>query len=323
VGGIPVDIKCSWAGSVSGIQTLVQNRTDGANTNWLNAAGSLTTAGTSGLNSGPYDAPVTADVAMSDTYQGQTPYAAPALTDKIVGVVPWVWVRNAGSPAGMTNMTSLAAQLLLGAGQIPVAVFTGNTNDTDAVSLIGRDEDAGARLVAFAEPAFGAFGAPLQFQVAINGVFGANGSATNTVTGLRAYPVNTILGVTYPAGHSGYASGGTVAGILATPGALAAAGTHLIGYAGISDATTATNANTGAAFMSYNGVSYSPNAVRAGKYTFWSYEHLLYRSSLTGGAKTVADQIADAIKTLDPTPAGIQLSTMGVNRQVEGGVVSP
>ncbi|MEI6083039.1 MAG: hypothetical protein WCS70_01930 [Verrucomicrobiota bacterium] len=323
VGNIPVIIKTSWAGSVGGIQTLTQNRTDGSNTKWMNNDASLTVGGASGLSSGPYDAPVTADVAMSDTFQGQTPYTSPTLTKVTVGVVPFAWVRNTGCPSGVDNMTTLQAQLFLASGSLPIGLFTGNTNDTVIVSLIGRDQDSGTRVVSFAEPAFGVFSAPFQNQLAVNGVFGANGSTTNSITGIQPYPDTTVLGDFYASPTAGYASGGTVAGLLRTPNALTGAGTHIIGYVGISDANTATNGASGAAYMKYNGVDYSEDAVRAGKYTFWSYEHLMYRSSLTGNSKTVADTLANTIKTVNISPAGIHLGTMGVSRQGEGLVVSP
>jgi hypothetical protein len=71
----------------------------------------------------------------------------------------------------------------------------------------------------------------------------------------------------------------------------------------------------------WNGVAYSADNVREGKYTCWSYEHLMYRPTLSGSAKTVADQIANQIKTADASVSGILLSTMNVSRSVEGGVI--
>ena len=47
----------------------------------------------------------------------------------------------------------------------------------------------------------------------------------------------------------------------------------------------------------------------------------MYRPTLTGNTKTVADQIASQIKTTDAVQSGVLLSTMNVSRAVEGGVI--
>ena len=93
----------------------------------------------------------------------------------------------------------------------------------------------------------------------------------------------------------------------------------LIGYFGTSDAASVNGGNNN---LTYNGVAYSATAVQEGQYTFWSYEHLMYRPSLAGTQKTVADQLAQQILTADATVAGILIPTMHVSRSVEGGVVT-
>ena len=310
VGSIPVDIKTSWSGSVGGMQTLVQNLNVATFLNSTN----LTTGGASGLT-GPYDAATTADIAMSDSFQGSTAYTSPSLNDKVVGVIPFQWVRNVGSPAAFSNVSTLLAQILLGTGQIPLSQATGlNADEATLLTVIGRDEDSGTRLVAFAESGFGIFNPPFQNQV--QGTLGAAGS----VTGVAPWPINTVNGTTYPVGHSGYNSGGTVASALGTPGSLAGAGTWLVSYPGISDAATAVG--LGAATLTYNGVAYSSTAVQEGQYTFWAYEHLMYRSSFAGSGKTVADQLATRIHDVDASQGGVLLSTMQVGRTVEGGAVT-
>ncbi|MBV9462629.1 MAG: hypothetical protein JO317_00230, partial [Verrucomicrobiae bacterium] len=310
VGGLPVIIKTSWAGSVGGVQTVVQNLTVST---WLSNSIVLSSSGTPNLNSGPYDSPVTADVTMSDSFQGSTAYNAPVLVDKIVGVVPFVWVRNSGSPATLSNMTPLLMQTLYAAGQAPLSQFTGlNADESVVVTALGRDEDSGTRLDAFAEPGFGIFAAPFQYQPQISGTPGPSG----TVTGANPWPINTVNGTTYPVGHSGYASGGTLASAMNTPGSLAATGGWFIAYLGVNDAAGVTNGAT----MTYNGVAYSPTAVEEGQYSFWSYEHLMYRSSYSGTGKTAADQLAKQIHDVDATASGILVTAMQVGRTVEGGV---
>jgi hypothetical protein len=48
----------------------------------------------------------------------------------------------------------------------------------------------------------------------------------------------------------------------------------------------------------------------------------MYRNTLTGNAKTVADQLATQIRTVDATVSGVLLSTMNVSRVTEGAVIT-
>lgn len=304
VGNIPVDIKTSWSGSVGGVQTVVNNLNVST---WL-AATNLTSGGVASLT-GPYEAAVTADACMSDSFQGSTAYTSPTLTDHVVGVVPFQWVRNVGSPSTMANISTLFAHILLGTGQVPLSEMTGlNADESVLVTALGRDEDSGTRLDAFAESGFGIFGAPFQYQPTIAG---------GVVTAVAPWPVNTVNGTTYPVGHSGYSSGGTLATAMGATGSLAASGGWFVTYLSTGDAASAVA--LGAATMTYNGVAYSLAAVQEGQYTFWSYEHLMYRSSLAGSQKTVADQIATKIHDAD---AAVLLGGMQVGRTVEGGDVT-
>ncbi|HVS53305.1 MAG TPA: hypothetical protein VHD62_13190, partial [Opitutaceae bacterium] len=92
-GNFPVVIKCSWAGSTGGVQTLAQQNPVITRSDWLSeTANTLTTTGTANLSTG-FDAAVTADVAMSDSFQASSiAYGAgyTNLVDNVVGVVPFV-----------------------------------------------------------------------------------------------------------------------------------------------------------------------------------------------------------------------------------------
>jgi len=309
---LPVDIKTSWAGSVGGVATLVNNATIST---WL-AATNLTAAGTQN-ETGPYDAPVTADVTMSDSFQGSTAFTSPTLNDQTVGVVPFVWVRNNGSPSAITNMTSLLAQALLSNGRVRLSQFTGVEADATPVLAVGRDADSGTRLCAFADSGFGVFSLPVQYQVDIS---------AGAVTNVEFYPPQTINGDFYDYGQGGYSGGGSVASALnatnsssvVNPGLTISNGCWMVGYLGVNDASGVNGNNN----LTYNGVAYSTNAVAEGTYTFWAYEHLMYRSSLAGDQKTVADKIATQIKNTDASVSGILLPLMKVSRTVEGGVVT-
>jgi hypothetical protein len=81
--------------------------------------------------------------------------------------------------------------------------------------------------------------------------------------------------------------------------------------------------------MSYNGTAYSPTAVQEGQYTFWGYEHLMYRQNYSGNAKTVTDLLSAMILNQDAAvipsgsvAPGILLSSMHVQRFTDGGPIS-
>ncbi|HVU24850.1 MAG TPA: hypothetical protein VHE13_12060 [Opitutus sp.] len=323
---LPVVIVCSWAGSTGGVQTVAQEDTINVAT-WLSATGNALTTGGTAISSDAavYDAASPADVAMSDSFQASsvaygTGYTT--LTDTVVGVVTFVWTKGKSSDSGVaasldnvTNITPLQAKLLLAAG-LPMSMLTGNAADSDYyVYPMGRDEDSGTRLSELSEAQFGVFNSPIQYQPTI---------ASGEITAIAPWPAVTILGFNYPEGHSGYASGGTLGTDLNNPVAASATDSFgskfaLIAYFGVNDATKVNNGNNN---LMFNGVAYSDDAVREGTYACWEYEHLMYRPTLSGNTKTVADQIADQIINVDATQSGVLLSTMNVSKAVEGGVIS-
>ena len=73
--------------------------------------------------------------------------------------------------------------------------------------------------------------------------------------------------------------------------------------------------------LTYNGVTFSPDAVRNGQYTFWGYEHLAFKTSAPDNVKAVAQSLATQIKVVDASTSGILLSTMNVSRGSDGGTV--
>ena len=320
-GNIPVVIKTSWSGSTGGLQTLSQLNPVITVSNWLQI-GSIG----SGLT-GPYDAATPADVTMADSYQSSTAFTGTGfatLADNPVGVVGFTWVKGqtndptvALSMANVTNITELQARLLLATGSVPLSLFTGTPGDSVFnLDVTGRDEDSGTRTDTFIECGFGAFGSPLQYQPTIAG---------GVVTSVAPWPANTVNGISYTQlGHSGYSSGGTLASALNTPvntGATDYYGNKfaLISYAGISDAV---NVNGGNNYLSYNGVPYSAANIQQGRYTFWSYEHMDYRSTLSAAQQTVAQLIAQQIITTDASVSGVTLGSMQVSRTVEGAIVT-
>ena len=354
-----VTVKCTWTGSTGGIKSVVQNiditQTTAPN-GWMSISNLTGAPGAEAAVASPSYALDTgtfpgetlkADVTMEDSAQASTGFTSTTLSETRVGVIVFEWVANNGSPAGLNNITPLLAQALLSGG-MPLFQFTSNLADTNAVYAMGRDFDSGTRLSELAEAGVGVFGSVQQVQPTVSGTAGAAGSS---ITTLKLWPAQTVLGQPFAIGQSGFASGGTLADNLATPGSAAAATPggadgvlfgpgHLVAYLGRNDAsrackTTSIAGNT-AHRLTWNGVSdwngpilangnptsYNDAAVTNGTYTLWEYESLAYRSTFGGNGKGVADKIANEIINTTATVSGTSLSSMNVSKAVEGGVVT-
>jgi hypothetical protein len=266
---------------------------------------------TSGSNPNENVAP---QVAMSDTFQSSTVFNGTfqsvtyaSLVDNVVGVVPFKFIASPAAPGttpsvGASNLNvtpQLAQATWIGVGNAPLALYTGNSGDQGTlVYATGRDPDSGTRLTALAETGIGVNSAVRQYDTATNAI----------------YPQQTINGIVVPAGQGGEASGGTLAAKMFNTNAQARI---YLSYFSTGDAATAIAG--GAKECTYNGTAYSLGAVQQGKYTFWGYEHLMYRSSLTGVALSTATSLATQITNTDAT---ILLSSMSVVRATDGGTVT-
>ena len=240
---------------------------------------------------------------MSDSYQKSTPFTSPVLKDTLVGVIPFAWVKSIGNSTTVTipgNFTPAVAKSLL-SGTL--------TN----IHTVGRDEDSGTHCISYIFAGLNPFGQTpdAQYQPSISG-----GHITGAV--LWPGPVN-VDGITYPTGHSGYASGGTLATTLNTP-TQAGITTGFVGYLGVNDAASV---NGGHNNLQWNGVSFTPAAVQKGQYNFWGYEHLLYRTSFAGAGKTFADGLAQRILNFDASISGVIIETMSFHRTSDGGPLLP
>lgn len=278
-----------------------------------------------------WEAAAPADITMSDSYQDSTAYDSVTTNVALVepsvgsvGVVTFLFGKgiqhpdiegiSAGSYNRLSNITALQFQALAANGILPLKFFTGNAGDAAIdVVLIGRDNDSGTRLGAFAETAYGNVDKPAtQFRVLDSG-------GNNFATG----GTSTIASLTFEAdGISGYASGGHVKNALnssVASGTTDAFGNKfiLVSYLGTGDAPTNT--------ISYNGVGYSVNSVTAGQYSFWTYEHMYYKDTLVGSAKeTLANAIATGLHDTYAPASGVRMDDMGSTfRGGEGTVITP
>ena len=212
----------------------------------------------------------------------------------------------------LTNMTPQLAQSVFSAGQASLSLFTGNAADESLnVFAIGRNPDSGTRITAFAESAVGISSQVEQYQPTF---------ASGVVSSQTLWPAETVVGISFGTGTSGYSSGsGLVAPLKCTTDAI---GGYYVTYLGISDALSA--ASGGGKILTYNGVPFSTKNVTEGKYTFWSYEHLDYLSSLASPKKNLATTFVNTLVGLATAGNGssIKLSDMKVVRLVDGGTVT-
>jgi hypothetical protein len=323
--GIPVIIKTSWSGSLAGIETVSQAYPSTVGTFLTNT----TPQSTTGSGSAPtnYDSPVIPEVCMSDGFQFTSQYPSPVLTAQTVGVVPFKFLRNAGAPADLTNMTPLLAQALWPGGSLPLSLFSGSSNDMDTIIYaIGRNPDSGTRKTAFLETSIQTFISSLTPVVVLqyeptnaNGV--VNKANPGAITGQTVWPPETVDNISFAAGDGGYSSGGDLAAAMK-----ASSPFIYVTYLGLSDSATAEGG--GAVELTYNGIPYSDAAIQNGQYTFWTYEQLDYLptyGTTDANGKAVADSLTANILTNATALAGVGelLSTVNVTRQQEGGPVTP
>lgn len=303
IDGVEVLIKCSWNGSVEGVEGLT-NPTELA-INFLGDAvygTANSAAGGTGVAAGTTVG--VPDIGLSDVFQTSTRFTSPELIDNQVGVIPFQFVAGNGAPANLTNISPSVAQLLYGAGKLPLALFTGDAGDhTKAVYAMGRNNVSGTRLTALAEIGLGSLSTVSQWSYGDTDGVGPLGNTYSSVN------------------DGGYTSGGNtgVAGALKLP-TTATSGFN-IAYLGVADAANAIGG--GAKALNWNGVAYSATAVREGSYTFWGYEHLFHKDDLETTAPE-AFAVAQALIGAIPAnlgSAGLTIDSMQVSRTSDGAVV--
>ena len=338
--GTPVTIYVSYIGATGGVKAVA-----GAQTVKFVAQGSTGTVGDPTVSGNPSQS-VVPDFTMSTNFQSTSPYDGvyqgsqyESLVDQLIGVTGLKYLGSKNFPGD--NVTSQQLEALYLSGAQPLSLFTGNTADQNkTVYAIGRNTDAGQRYIALAEPKVGGSNVTAvsavvkQFKPTIaNAAAGVGGFVVGgNVTSHALWPIETVSGVSSQfLGNSGFPTGASLAPALTAtldasvyqaenPNATAG---YYIGYLTPGDADSIAIPN-GAVELKYNGVQYTPEAVREGKYTAWVYSHLLYRSSLDGVKRTFADTLATQIKNVDAVAGGgILIETMKVQRFSEGGNVTP
>ncbi len=345
-------IRCTWTGSVEGIQTVgTQITQDFLAASALTATGGTivndTTAvpgktGTALLPAGT-DL-VIPDLAFSDVYPTSSPYDVSNVVDSTVGVVVFTPVVNEGAPAGLTNVQAGQLRTLWSTGNQPLN-YLFPTADPRKVYITGRSDFSGTRTTYLAEIGYGISLPVQQYKPVTNGA--AANAPTLAISTLQIWPLNdgnnrSLVWGPDAIGNGGFESssslrtafGGTSTAVQRLNSAGNPVGAPenllLLSVFGISDATTAI-AN-GAKALSYNGVGITPASplsagdiakITEGSYTFWGYQHLMYNSlNDTPEMQAVLAELTSALPTNIGT-AGIDVSLMNVSRGDDGGTVAP
>jgi hypothetical protein len=241
------------------------------------------------------------DVSMSDVFpESATPTINGADFDQfIVGVIPFVWVRN-NALTGINNITREQADLLMTSSGVITngaeiingmpASFLGGSS-SNPIFLTGRDSGSGTHITVHKDIGF---------------------SGTPRYWGLD--PAGTLVLT------NGYSSGGLERGVIAN-------NTNVIGYLGVSDALAI---GLSATTMSYEGVPFSVAAVQNGTYPIWGYEHLVNRAgALSSNQRALRDALVAAIsnqgyQTTNSlyTSSFVDQARMNVQRGTDGGTIT-
>jgi hypothetical protein len=282
VSGVDTIIKAHWSGSEGGIGDLVGSP---ATETFLTDDGSATTDSQA------------VDLAFADNHKNYSKNSKASITGAMVGIIPFKWVKQKGSAAGLTNVNDAAIRVALTANA-KLALFTGVSTDTTYVYVSGRDNNSGTRVNALGECGYGIFNTVGQIQTDSTGAM-----VTQSDSGI--------------AGDYGYSGGGSLASQMgydlsqATSidnGPLGDGVSHfsVIAYLGKGDADTAV-AN-GGTVLSYNGIPYSIAAIKEGQYTFWGNEYLYKKNT---GLSTIAGTVyTKLVNSTTGVPAHCDDSTM-------------
>lgn len=324
LGATPVIIKTSWSGSITGIVNVKDSNT-------VPVLPNSTTQSPGGTASAPVGVEaVIPDLAFSDVSHTSTPFSDPSLEEREVGVIPFLFVASKDTPAHLTNVTTQLLRQMWSNGFVPLAMATGDPDDrttlytstfgnaeygTDIPFLLfalGRNAGSGTRFTYLAETGVGVASTIVQYLATNDGT---------TVSSHVPYPPETVDGIDYEAGESGYESGGTVRNIMRM-NTLAAIGGGYITMLGLSDATFVTNPAGGQAgpgrALSYNGVTFSTDALVEGQYSVWAPQQLINRGPAAGPLATFINTLTTSLRSVDLYYNNLQVSRLG-----DGGTIFP
>lgn len=294
--GNNVTVRVFWAGSIEGVQYPAT----GVSLAKFIPTSQATSAGGTALGNTTYSDPGVVDAGMSDVFKSSAGFPDADLQDTQVGVVPFVFVTHPNAP--FSNINSQQMKQVYQQAAAFLSNFIPGGDNTVPVYGCGRNSDSGTRVTTLAETGYGYTNSVFQFT--------ANTDATSTVSFTINSPAN-----------NGASSGGTLAKSLAKNSSNAVG--WGIGYIGVGD-LQGTNKT-----LTYNGQTYSSDAIKNGSYTLWGYEHCFVAARVRDAGAGTDDEARKnwinamtAVLIADPSAsAGIPLSQMTVIRAGDGAPV--
>lgn len=325
IGGQAYIIRTNQTGSTAGIRDVALAQTPTNEYLDVTATAADRIVGGQPVDpAGKTEAGVIPRFSFSDVSQDISNTPSPVLPGAAVGVVPFVFVANVGAPAGLTNMTDQLHEAQWSLGELPLSMYTGNAADTKSVLNGGRSDGSGTRATILSETQYGPFRNLVQW--------GGTNDATGGVSGDEGTGAITELALL---GNGGQNSNRWVRKFLArTSTNVTVDGTPgqdivFVSYLTLSDASAITTvtggAGVGARALTYNGMAYTEDNVKNGRYTLWGYQQFYKAANPTAGEDIFFDAFTAAIPpTLDPLVTGIPIPDMNVTRQGgDGGPITP
>jgi hypothetical protein len=311
--GDTIIVRASWSGSTQGIKDVADN----ASIQFLDVSNPVSTSGINlgvGANPSPVYTTAVPQWSFSDVDKLLSERPNASFGGGPVGVVPFMFLAGEGAPAALNNMTDQLHLSLWSQGSLPIALFTGDTNDATTVLATGRNNGSGTRATILAETQYGAFRSIVQFN------------ATFTGSRTEAFPTAQLLAVS-EFGNGGNSSNSGVRELLTRRADnLTFNGDPVdalfVSYLTISDANAAIS--EGAQAMTYNGVPFSADNVKKGLYSLWGYQQFYLDADATAEQITFDIAFRAAIpSTLNGVDA-IAINQMSVVRTLgDGGPISP
>jgi hypothetical protein len=319
-----VIVRTSWSGSTAGIAAIAA----GTAVQLLPTTTAMSTGGNviEAANANYVTAP--ASFAFSDVAQSASTTLSPTLTGTAVGVVPFQFVANqsAWNHPGMTNMNDQIMNALYSTSEVPLKFFTGIATDTKRVFAVGRNNGSGSRATVLGETQYGFFRAVQQFlnheaaqHNSSEGITrlnfgGNNGNQSNSFISNLLKGTSDAVSLYTNTGPTPYATNISCL---------------LVSYLTQSDVLLAVadpdgaGPKLGAKALSYNGVTYTEDAVKNGTYTLWGYQWLYQAPSITASETTFNTAFVAAIPANLGT-AAIPIPSMNVTRSGgDGGPILP
>lgn len=331
-------IRCSWSGSLGGINSLIT----GVPVEVIDETQVTPTAITTYPNGGNgfnYAANLmtsaVADYAFSDVSKDsafeESASDLALLTETQVGVIPFQFVANEGFPVTDPNMTDQIFEAMWSTGSVPMSMFTGDSNDSGTtVYATGRYSASGTRANTLAETRYGIATPVTQWKLEEVDLIPDPNNEFDHVD------INTTVLFDDPDTPApfdfnyGESSSSTLRRKLQLPsdpsGDYLGAPFFAIGYIDAKDVAAVVAG--GAVALTYNGEEPFAGAgnldpVKNGSYTFWGTEVLVWK---TPGAKVPANFVNDfvgAVQNNLDTAKFVPLGDMNVSRATDGGLVSP